>query len=65
MTALPAGVDGFPIGRRTASAAKLAARNAKQAQAAWLAQVPEDPRELADALRKAGVDLPSLMEALR
>ena len=62
---LPSGVDGFPIGRRTASARKLAARNAKAAQTAWLAVVPRDPGELADALKRAGVDLDSLREALR
>lgn len=57
--------DGYPIGRRRESATRLARRNARNARAAWLDRIPREPRKLVAVLRRAGVDLDELREALR
>lgn len=43
---------------------RLARRNQRNARAAWLAQIPREPRELVKALKQAGVDLDELRRAL-
>lgn len=58
--------NGYAIGSRRRTAIAIKRRNEELAKAeSWVRHIPDDPRELVEALREAGVDLTELRKALR